>query len=377
MTQNLTPSGISSAIPSLDISAELQQQVQSSIDLHSPLLIRGSNSKSFYGRYTADTSNILDLSNHIGIIDYDPTELVVTVRAGTRLQDLERLLADNQQILAFEPPQFSENSTIGGVISAGISGPRRAFSGSVRDAILGVEMINGEGNIVQFGGQVMKNVAGYDMSRLMVRSMGTLGVILSLSLRVMPKPARDVTFVFEMEQDESLVFCRKWRSQHLPISATCWYRGKIYLRLSGSDITLKAAQHKLSKARAFELLDNDAAFWLSIRNQTHPFFTHISKPLWRLSLPVNTPVIARFEGYLLTEWGGAQRWVSNNAPSNIIRAVVERQGGYATLFNGQKHLPEVPPFPVLAPALLALHKRLKRKLDPHNIFNPGRLYRDL
>jgi len=373
MTQNLTPS----VIINLDISTKLQQQVQSSIDLHSPLLIRGSNSKSFYGRYTVDTSNILNVSNHTGIIDYDPTELAITVRAGTRLQDLERLLADNQQILAFEPPQFSEDSTIGGAIAAGISGPRRAFSGSVRDAILGVGMINGEGNIVQFGGQVMKNVAGYDMSRLMVRSMGTLGVILSVSLRVMPKPTRDITFVFEASQDESLVFCQKWRSQHLPISATCWYRGKVYLRLSGSAITLKAAQHKLSQTIVFELLDNDAAFWLSIRNQTHPFFTGISKPLWRLSLPINTPVIARFEGDLLTEWGGAQRWVSNNAPANIIRAVVERQRGYATLFNGQKHLPEVPPFPVLAPALLVLHKRLKRKLDPHNIFNPGRLYRDL
>jgi glycolate oxidase FAD binding subunit len=375
MTKTPTPSAI--AIPSLDVSVELQKQVQSSIDLHSPLLIRGSNSKSFYGRYTVDTSNILDLSNHMGIIDYDPAELAVTVRAGTRLQDLERLLADNQQILAFEPPQFSENSTIGGVVSAGISGPRRSFSGSVRDAILGVEIINGDGKIVKFGGQVMKNVAGYDMSRLMVRSMGTLGVILSVSLRVMPKPAKDITLVFGASQEESLGFCQKWRNEHLPMSATCWYRDKLYLRLSGSDITLKAGQHKLSQEIAFELLDNAEAFWLSVRNQTHSFFTGISKPLWRLSLPVNTPVIARFEGDLLTEWGGAQRWVSNNAPSNIIRAVVERQGGYATLFNGQKHLPEVPPFPVLAPALLALHKRLKRKLDPHNIFNPERLYRDL
>ena len=368
---------ISASILERDISTELQQQVQSSIDLHSPILIRGGNSKAFYGRRVANTSNIIDLKNHTGILDYDPAELAITVRAGTRLQDLERLLDEHQQMLAFEPPVFSEHSTIGGVVAAGMSGPRRAFSGSIRDAILGVEIINGDGNIVQFGGQVMKNVAGYDMSRLMVRSMGTLGVILSLSLRVIPKPAKEITLVFDSTQEESLTYCKQWRNQHLPISATSWCRGKVYLRLSGSDITLAVAQQKLSQQINVEEMEEGEVFWQSIRNQTHDFFTAINKPLWRLSLPINTPVIARFEGELLTEWGGTQRWVSNNAPANIIRAVVKRHKGYATLFNAQQHLPEVPPFPILVPELLVLHKNLKRKLDPHNIFNPGRIYRDL
>jgi glycolate oxidase FAD binding subunit len=188
---------------------------------------------------------------------------------------------------------------------------------------------------------------------------------------------REITVVFNASQEESLSYCKLWRGQHLPISATTWCRDKIYLRLSGSEITLAAAQQKLLQQLIVEELEEGALFWQSIRNQTHDFFTAVNKPLWRLSLPINTPVIARFEGELLTEWGGTQRWVSNNAPANIIRAVVERHNGYATLFNAQQHLPEVPPFPILAPVLLALHKNLKRKLDPHNIFNPGRMYRDL
>jgi len=266
---------ISSPIPNRDISAELQQQVQSSIDLHSPLLIRGGGSKSFYGRPPVETSNILELKDHTGIIDYDPTELAITLRAGTRLQDLECLLAEKQQILPFEPPQFNQNSTIGGVVSAGISGPRRAFSGSIRDAILGVEIINGDGKIVRFGGQVMKNVAGYDMSRLMVRSMGTLGVILSVSLRVLPKPAKEITWVMEASQNESLAYCKQWRRMHLPISATTWYQGNVYIRLSGTEITLKAAKQRLLQQYSFELLEDDAIFWQSIRNQEHAFLKEL------------------------------------------------------------------------------------------------------
>ncbi|MCK5902773.1 MAG: glycolate oxidase subunit GlcE [Cocleimonas sp.] len=363
-----------SAIPSRDSSLELQQQVQSSLDLHSPLRIEGGNTKAFYGRPAVQTSNVLDLQKHTGVLDYDPSELAITIRAGTRLKDLEVLLASHQQMLAFEPPSFGINSTIGGVVAAGISGPRRAFSGSIRDAILGVEMINGEGKIVHFGGQVMKNVAGYDMSRLMVRSMGTLGAILSVSLRLLPKPEKEITYVLERTQKEAFIGSQKWRRDHIPMSATTWYRGKLYVRLSGTEITLNAVESHFLNVEKAEVLADDVAFWLAIKNHQHIFFQRISKPLWRLSLPANTPVIARFEGDLLVEWGGAQRWISNNAPANIIRSVAKRFGGYATLFHGQKQLPEVPPFPILAPELFALHKSLKRKLDPQNIFNPGRLY---
>ncbi len=368
---------ISTTIPDRDMSVALQQQVQSSIDLRSPLVIRGGGSKSFYGRASAETSNILEMRHHVGVTDYDPSELAITVRAGTRLEDLEALLESKQQILAFEPPQFAPNSTIGGVVAAGISGPRRAFSGSIRDAILGVDMINGDGKIVHFGGQVMKNVAGYDMSRLMVRSMGTLGVILSVSLRVLPKPEKEITVVIDASQEESLAYYKQWRMQHLPLTATVWYDDKLTVRLSGTDITLGVAMQYFESLPAAVLLDNATMFWQSIRHHQHPFFSEVTKPLWRLSLPASAPVVARFEGNLLTEWSGGQRWVSSNAPANIIRSVAGRHGGYATLFTGQKLLPEVPPFPILAPELFALHKSLKRKLDPQGIFNPGRLYRDL
>jgi len=373
MALNIIPSTISDC----DTSAQLQQQVQSSIDLRSPLVIRGGGSKSFYGRASVETSNILEMKHHTGVTDYDPTELAITVRAGTRLKDLEALLDSKQQILAFEPPQFNVNSTIGGVVAAGLSGPRRAFTGSIRDAILGVDIINGDGKIVHFGGQVMKNVAGYDMSRLMVRSMGTLGVILSVSLRVLPKPNKEITVVIDASQEESLSYYQQWRLQHLPITATVWYNDKLTVRLSGTEITLGIAMQYFESLPSTSVLNDADIFWQAIRNHHHPFFSEVTKPLWRLSLPASTKVIARFEGDLLIEWAGGQRWVSSNVPANIVRGVVKRHGGYATLFTGHKLLPEVPPFPTLAPELFALHKSLKRKLDPQGIFNPGRLYRDL
>lgn len=372
----MVSNNFSKTIVSQDQSVALQDQVQSSLDLRSSLVIRGGNSKSFYGRASVETSNILDLRDHTGIIDYDPTEWVITVRAGTRLSDLETLLASQNQMLSFEPPKFAVNSTIGGIIAAGISGPRRASAGSLREAVLGVEIINGQGKIVRFGGQVTKNVAGYDMSRLMVRSMGTLGVILSVSLRLIPKPAKEITLVMAVSQETALAYCKQWYLSHMPITATTWYQDNLYVRLSGTDITLSEALPRFD-AYSPMLLAEGAVFWQSICNHQHAFFREFNRPMWRLSLPMNAPSIARFEGELLTEWGGAQRWISSNAPANIIRSVAGKYGGYATLFYGQKLLPEISPFPVLAPELLALHKRLKCTLDPQNIFNIGRMYRGL
>lgn len=366
----------STAITNQDDSAGLQSQVQSSLDQHAAILIRGGNTKPFYGRAPAKTSNILELRNHTGVIDYDPTELAITVRAGTLLSDLEALLASQNQMLPFEPPMFGKNSTIGGVIAAGIAGPRRVATGSIRDAVLGVEMINGQGKIVHFGGQVMKNVAGYDMSRLMVRSMGTLGVILSVSLRLLPKPEQEMTLVFSCAEAASLDHYKQWRRAHLPVTATMWHQDNFYVRLSGTEITLNAAIPYF-EALSPKRLEDDQGFWASIRNHQYEFFRECDKPVWRLSMPMSAPTLARFEGELLTEWGGAQRWISSNVPANIIRSVAGKYGGHATLFYGRKLLPEVPPFPVLAPELLALHKSLKCKLDPQSIFNLGRMYRGL
>lgn len=353
-----------------DVSIALQNQVQDAISKKLPLYIHGGNSKLFYGN-KVDAAP-LDVSKHTGVVSYEPTELCITVRSGTRLTDIEKILADKQQILPFEPPQYSPDATIGGAIAAGISGPRRAYTGSVRDAILGVKIINGNGEIVNFGGQVMKNVAGYDLSRLMVRSQGTLGVILEASIRLLPKPVKDITLSFEAAQDEALKFFRESRIKQLPITASTWFNDQVYLRLSGSESSLERNQQKLETEFSATISDD---IWDEIRDHNHHFFGRKDKPLWRLSLPPATPQISKIDDNQLIEWGGAQRWVNSNAPTNIIQNIASSNGGYATLFSGD--LPDTPCFPVLEGPLLQLHKQLKNKMDPHGIFNPNRIYTGL
>lgn len=353
-----------------DISIALQNQVQAAISIKSPLYIHGGNSKLFYGN-KVDAAP-LDISQHTGVVSYEPTELCITVRAGTRLSDIEKILADKQQMLPFEPPQYSPNATIGGAIAAGISGPRRAYTGSVRDAILGVKIINGNGEIVNFGGQVMKNVAGYDLSRLMVRSQGTLGVILEASIRLLPKPIQDITLSFDAPQDQSLKFFRESRIKQLPITASAWFNDQVYLRLSGSASALEKYQQELETDVSATISDN---FWDEIRDHRHHFFGRKDKPLWRLSLTPAAPQISKIDDNQLIEWGGAQRWVNSNAPANIIQNIASSNGGYATLFSGD--LPDTPCFSLLEGPLLQLHRQLKNKMDPNGIFNPDRIYAGL
>ena len=358
-----------------DISANLQAQVKQAVATKQALYIHGGMSKHFYGNPVDGES--LDVSKHAGVISYEPTELCITVRAGTLLSEVEKLLAEHQQILPFEPPHYfdinkDENTTtIGGAIAAGIAGPRRAYTGSVRDAILGVQIINGDGEIVNFGGQVMKNVAGYDLSRLMVRSQGTLGVILSVSIRLLPKPSHDLSLRVETSQAEALEYCQYLRLQQLPVTATVWRDEHLSIRLSASDATLKSCQQKIKG----DVLTDDHAFWEDIRDHRHHFFGRNDKPLWRFSLPPASKVISRFDNEQLIEWGGAQRWVHSNAPANIIHSVAQSRKGFAAPFRSS--VPDATCFPLLEPALLQLHKNLKRKMDPHNIFNPNRIYQGL
>ncbi len=363
---------ILSNTPDHDDSKNLQQQVQNAIKTGQALNLQGGNSKSFYGNVNPSIDlQTLDISQHTGIVDYDPTELAITVRAGTRIRDLEALLAEHQQLLPFEPPCYSENATIGGAIASGISGPRRAYTGSARDTILGVQIINGEGEIANFGGQVMKNVAGYDLSRLMVRSMGTLGVILNVSLRVLPKPQHEITLNFEASQQDTLAYFRLLRKKQQIISGSVWIEDNCYLRLSG---TQQAVQHSENKLDGFKI-SNSEQFWTEIKNHKTAFFQQDNKPLWRLSLPASTPAITSIKDDLLIEWGGALRWVYSNSPPNIIHSIANKHGGYATLFKGE--VSETPCFTPLEPALFKLHKQLKNKMDPKGIFNPGRLYESL
>lgn len=356
-----------------DLSQSFQEQVKEAIDKQAPLFIHGGKSKLFYG-YPVN-GKALDASQHSGVINYEPSELCITVRAGTSLKKLESLLAEHQQILPFEPPYFSDSATIGGAIATGISGPRRAYTGSVRDAILGVQIINGNGEIVNFGGEVMKNVAGYDLSRLMVRSQGTLGLILSVSLRLLPKPKSDITLSFTADQDEALDYFKKLRVKQLPITATAWYENQVFIRLSASDNILQHSKKLFEKELKVNELDKSNKLWQDIRDHKHAFFQQDEKPLWRFSLPPNAKKFSRVSNEPLIEWGGAQRWAYTNTPANIIQSIASSRNGYATLITGD--LPGVSRFPVLEPNLLTLHKSLKRKMDPTGIFNPNRIYQGI
>ncbi|MET0216552.1 MAG: glycolate oxidase subunit GlcE [Burkholderiales bacterium] len=343
----------------------LQERVAEAAGRKQPLRIRGGGTKDFYGRTSA--GDLLDTRGYSGIVDYEPTELVVTVRCGTSLAELERVLAERGQMLAFEPPHFGD-ATIGGAIATGLSGPRRATSGAARDFMLGVRVIDGRGQDLSFGGRVMKNVAGYDVSRLMVGSLGTLALISEMSLKVLPLPFATLTLVREASEADAIRMMNEWGGKPLPISATCFVDGKLFVRLSGAAPALKAAQGQLGG----EILENDSILWQSIREQAHAFF---SKPgdLWRLSVPSATPVLGL--GPALIEWGGAQRWVLTNGDGSKVREAAVKARGHATVFRPRGTREDV--FTPLKPAIAKIHRNLKQQFDPHGIFNPGRMYADL
>jgi glycolate oxidase FAD binding subunit len=303
----------------------------------------------------------LAVDGHTGIVAYDPRELVVTARAGTRLAELEAELAACGQMLAFEPPHFSEQATLGGAVASGLSGPRRAYCGAVRDFVLGCRVLDGNGKQLNFGGQVIKNVAGYDVSRLMVGAWGTLGVLLEVSLKVLPQPRASVTVVQSCTADEALQRVRDLARQPLPLDASCHCDGRLYLRLSGEAAATEAARRRLGG----DVLSDADEFWRSLRDHALPFFA--GTPLWRLSLPA-TAAMPPLAGDWLLEWGGALRWLKSDAPVEQVRAAAEQAGGHAMLFRGGARHDVFHPLP--AP-LLALHQRLKQSFDPQGLFNPG------
>ncbi len=333
-----------------------------------PLRIRGGGTKDFYGQSLA--GEILDTRGYAGIVAYDPTELVVTVRGGTSLADLEAALREKGQMLAFEPPHFGAGATVGGAVAAGLSGPRRAAAGAVRDFVLGVRLLDGRGQDLTFGGQVMKNVAGYDVSRLMAGALGTLGVILEVSLKVLPVPVAEATLKFEMPEDKALEAVNRWAGRPLPISATAYMEGDLGVRLSGAAAAVRAALEKLG-GTAVEP-ERAARYWNGIREHSDPFFAG-DEPLWRLSVPSATPPLG-LEGRTLIEWGGALRWLKSNADARRVREAAGRASGHATLFRGGDK--SVGAFHLLAPAVATIHRRLKAEFDPRGVLNRGRMYPD-
>jgi len=342
---------------------EIVSAVRAAYDSHTPLRLRGAGSKDFYGGLLS--GEVLDVSGHRGIVAYEPTELYITARCGTPLAEIETALAEKGQMLAFEPPHFG-GATVGGCIAAGLAGPRRQQAGAVRDFVLGVKLVDGTGQVLNFGGQVMKNVAGYDVSRLIAGSMGTLGVIAEATLKVLPMPVAEQTLRFAMDEGEALTKLNQWGGQPLPISASFWHDGQLWLRLSGARAAVEAAAHRLGPNSTVDAQKT----WISIREQTHSAFA--GEPLWRLSLPSTVPALG-VDGLRALEWGGAQRWYA--AEPAAIREVAARLGGHAVLYRApesQRCLEGA--FAPLSPALLALHRRLKKAFDPRGILNPGRLY---
>jgi glycolate oxidase FAD binding subunit len=331
-----------------------------------PLQLRGGGSKDFYGGSPAGA--VLDTRNYSGIVSYEPTELVVTARCGTPLADLESALAERRQFLACEPPRFG-TATVGGAVAAGLSGPRRAAVGSLRDFVLGVKLMDGEGRVLRFGGEVMKNVAGFDVSRVIAGSLGTLGLILEVSLKVLPLPVGDASLRFEMPQDKALEAMNRWAGQPLPLVANCWQDGLLTLRLSGAQAAVASAVARLGG----EPLADAAAFWFALCEQTADFFAG-DAPLWRLSLPSVTPPLD-LPGAQLVEWGGAQRWLRGEHDPARLREAAARAGGHATLFRGGDKACAV--FAPLPAPLMEVHRRLKQSFDPYGVFNPGRLYPEL
>lgn len=357
---------------------DIAERIRAAAAGRTALRIRGGGTKDFHGQ--ALLGQVLETRQLAGISSYEPSELVVTAGAGTPLAELEALLAEQGQCLPFEPPHFNDGATVGGMVAAGLSGPARASAGSVRDYVLGARLLNGKGELLTFGGQVMKNVAGYDVSRVLAGSFGTLGLITEVSLKVLPVAPAEATLRFDMDQPAALRALNSWGGQPLPINASCWLeesgKGALYVRLRGAVAAVEAACLKMGGE-----VQHTSPFpgWQTLRNQTHTFFTPLpGQCLWRLSVPQTSPVLDLPQPQLI-EWHGGLRWL--HAPASEagrLRDLAAGSDGHATLFRAATIADKaVQVFTPLAAPLDRIHRELKKQFDPAGIFNPGRLYADL
>lgn len=352
-----------------DIADTLCDQVRSAYDARTPLRIIGGDTRAFYGRQVEGQA--LQMAEHSGIVSYDPVELVVTVRAGTRLSVLQAALAEKHQMLGFEPPMFGEASTIGGVVASGLSGPRRPWAGAARDFVLGTRVITQEGKLLRFGGEVMKNVAGYDLSRLMAGAQGTLGVLTDISFKVLPLPTATHSLRLSLDLADALKKLAELGRQPLPITAAAWHNGELFLRLEGGKSSVKATRERLGGEPL------DASFWTSLRDHSHTFFQlNDGQTLWRLSLPPNTAPLGLdiAETDIFYDWAGSQRWVKTALEADTLRTACTAVGGHATCYTPHIHGGAIEPFTPLNAVVEKYHRHLKAELDAHGIFNPGRLY---
>ena len=356
-----------------------------------PLRLKGGGSKDFYGGPLA--GEILDTRAYAGIVSYDPTELVVTARAGTPLRELETLLAGQGQMLAFEPPHFGDGATVGGVVASGLSGPRRATSGSVRDFVLGVKLMDGRGEVLNFGGQVMKNVAGYDVSRLMPGSMGSLALLLEASVKILPKPAATATLRCQISQEKALRILNEWAGQPLPLSASCWIGnasgdGQLTIRLAGAAAAIKAAIPLMSPVVTASEVDPQSAekFWKDLREHQLSSLENLAadQTLYRLALPAacGPLTIPGADNEIILEWHGQQRWIKapgDEATFTLIKQLATSHGGHATRFKQGANVDSAfQRFTLLSEqahskALEVVQARLRSAFDPAGVFATKRL----
>ncbi len=346
-----------------EVVEQYQAQIRHAIESKHKLKIVGGNTKSWYGNvYRQPEAETMQTTLYQGVIEYEPSELYIRVRAGTPLYEVKQILEQHGQMFAFEPPSFGENATIGGMIAAGLSGPRRAYAAAIKDHVLGVTMLNGRAELLRFGSKVIKNVAGYDVSRLMVGAFGSLGLLLDVTLKVVPKPQTESSLVFAMSEVDALQKLNQWAGLPLPISASCYHAGRLTVRLSGAAAAVRAAERNLGGQ---VILDN-AAFWGSVREQQHHFF--VPDPdlcLWRLSLPSAAPALA-LRGKSLVEWSGAQRWLWSHEELSTVRETARKLGGHASMFRYATSNDEV--FARLSPAIAKIEEGLRFAFDPHAVF---------
>jgi glycolate oxidase FAD binding subunit len=373
-------------------------QIQHASQTGQALRFRGGGTKDFYGQSLQ--GEVLDTTRYSGILSYEPSELVITVRAGTSLAEVEAALAQKGQCLPFEPPHFGAGATVGGMVAAGLAGPARASVGGVRDFVLGVRLLNGKGEHLTFGGQVMKNVAGYDVSRLMASSMGQLGLITEVSLKVLPVFPGEATLACAgVSQAQALTLLNRWGGQPLPLNASAWVRDTtaepvqdyLFVRLRGAVAAVEAAVTKMSAevqalgAHVTRMDNAEAAGdWRASGEQALDFFNAPSDQdgLWRLSVPQTAPVLdVQVSGQTCAqyiEWHGAQRWLWAPASAAVtVREAALKAGGHATLFRASaahgaadKH---VGVFTPLNEVQQRIQNELKKQFDPAGVFNPGRL----
>ncbi|MBX2824204.1 MAG: glycolate oxidase subunit GlcE [Gammaproteobacteria bacterium] len=343
-----------------------EEYVQTAFNTGAAFNIVGNQTKSFLGQ--SSELPVLSVNSHFGVIDYEPTELVITARTGTPVNTLKQVLDAEGQMMPFEPPVFGDSDTLGGVMACGLSGPRRMYAGSARDYVLGVRLINGRGESLRFGGEVMKNVAGYDVSRLQIGAMGTLGLLLDVSMKVLPKPEVELTLVREnsvVNDTSPLVALAR---QPLPLSASAVLGKQCWIRLSGSKQSVDAAASELGG----DTVSDGDAFWDSISSHQHPYFAGDGH-LWRISVAEYAPEL-QLPGEWLYEWGGAQRWLVTDAPAMEVFSVCEKAGAHATRYRGDNE--GAPCFQPLKNPMLQLHQRLRAAFDPAGLFNPGRFHPD-